>query len=137
MKLSRFGSALVAVVLLTPALFAAEDLTGKWTGAFVTSMNGGEPKDDVAYMVIKHAGAELTGTAGPSVDQQWPIVSGKVTVATVAGKESTKISFDVQLANGPLLHFDLELVDGHLKGNAKAEQDGMMMTAKVDVTRSK
>ena len=137
MNFSRFASVLVAIVLLTPGLFAAEDLTGKWTGSFKTSMNGGETKDDVAYMLIKHTGAELTGSAGPSVDQQWPIVSGKVTVASVAGKDSTKAAFDVQLAEGPLLHFDLELVEGHLKGNAKAEMDGMTMTAVVDVTKAK
>src|SRR5687768_4553871 len=131
MKLNRVASAFVAILLVAPALFAAEDLTGKWSGTFVVSMNGGAPESEGAYMVLKHSGKELTGTAGPSVDRQWPILKGTVTVSGTAPKETTKASFDVQDhgASAPPLHFELELIDGHLKGNAKAEQDGMTMTA--------
>ena len=139
MRSSRFISAAVAaVVLLTPALFAAEDLSGKWSGTFIISVNG-EQRDDVAYMVFKHTGTELTGTAGPNAAEQWPIVKGTVTVAKAEGKETTKASFDVQPegGNGPSMHFDLELVDGHLKGKAKAEQNGMTMSVVLDLTRVK
>ena len=140
MKLNRFASALVAVVLLAPAVFAAEDLTGKWSGAFIITMDGGDPRDDVAHMVVaKHAGAELTGSVGPNPDQQWPILKAKVDVVKADGKEVTKLSFDVQAEGGagPLIHFDLELVAGHLKGKAGAEADGRKMSAVVDLTRIK
>jgi hypothetical protein len=137
MKLSRITGVLVAILLIAPALLAAEDLTGKWGGSFITSMNGGTPKDDVAHMVLKQTGKELSGSAGPNADMQWPIVKGAITVAGTAPKETTKVSFDVQMAEGPVLHFDLDLVDGHLKGNAKAEMNGMTMSAVVDVTRLK
>ena len=139
MKLTRIASAFVAILFVAPSLFAAEDLTGKWSGTFVISMNGGAAQNEAAYMVLKHTGKELTGTAGPSVDRQWPILKGTVTVAGTAPKESTKVSFDVQDHGeaGPLMHFELELIDGHLKGNAKAEQDGMSMTAVLDLTRVK
>src|SRR5688572_10576693 len=102
-------------------------------------MNGGAQQNEAAYMVLKHVGKELTGTAGPSVDRQWTILKGTVVVSGTAPRESTKVSFDVQDhgASAPALHFELELIDGHLKGNAKAEQDGMAMTAVVDVTRVK
>ena len=139
MKLNRVVSAFVAMLLVAPTLFAAEDLTGKWTGSFIASMNGGASETETAYMVLKHAGKELTGTAGPSVDRQWPILKGTIVVSGTAPKESTKAVFEVQADNGsgPLLHFELELVDGHLKGNAKAEQGGMSMTAEIDLTRVK
>ena len=139
MKLSRVASALVVVLLLTPALFAAEDLSGKWTGSFVISINGGESRDDVAFMVLKHAGTTRTGTAGPNEGEQWPIAKGTITVTKAGDKESTKASFDVQPEGGagPALHFDLELIEGRLKGKAKAEQDGMTMTAVIDLARVK
>jgi hypothetical protein len=139
MKSSRFASAFVAILLLAPALFAAEDLTGTWTGSFVISMDGGTPSNDTAYMVLKHAGKELTGTAGPNADQQWAISKGTVAVAGAAGKETTKASFVVQPGegSGPPMQFELELIAGHLKGSAKAEQDGMKLSAVLDMTRVK
>jgi len=139
MKLNRIASAFVAILLVAPTLFAAEDLTGKWAGSFVISVNGGSPRDHTAYMVLKHTGKELTGTAGPSPAEQWAISEGTVAVAGAAGKETTKVSFAYQAGDGGglLMHFALELIDGHLKGNAKAGQDGLTMTAVVDVTRVK
>lgn len=137
MKLSRFAGAVVAVLLFTPSLFAAEDLTGKWSGKFVATMDGGTPNEDVAYMTFKQTGTDLAGTAGPGVDRQMPIQKGTIVVAKVGAKETTTASFDVQLEEGPVLHFELELIDGHLKGKAKAEQGGMTLTATVDVTRVK
>ena len=140
MKLNRLASVLVAIVLLAPAAFAAEDLTGKWAGSFIITMDGGDPRDDSAHMVVtKHAGAEFTGTVGPNADMQWPILKAKVDTVKADGKEVTKLSFDVQAegGQGPLLHFELELVAGHLKGKAKAEQDGRTMSAVVDLTRLK
>ena len=139
MKLNRIASVFIAVLLVVPTLFAAENLTGKWSGSFIVSMNG-LVENESAYMELKQAGKELTGTAGPSVDRQWPILKGTVLVSGQAPKETTKVSFEVQAAGdgaGPMLHFELELVDGHLKGNAKAEQNGMAMTAVLDLTRVK
>jgi hypothetical protein len=122
--------ALVCVIglllLLAPAM-AAEDLSGKWAGSFIITMDG-ETRDDVAYLVLKQNGAELTGTAGPNEQQQWAILKGKV--------EGNKVTFEVQ-TDEPLLKFELTLVDGHLKGEAKAEHEGKTMKAAVDVTRKK
>lgn len=139
MRLSRVCSALVAFLLVVPTLFAAEDLSGKWSGTFVISVNGGASRDDAAHMVLKHSGATLTGTAGPNESEQFPIAKGTVTVTKADGKEVTKASFEVQppADSGPPLQFDLELVGGRLKGNAKAEMDGMTMSAVVDLGRLK
>ena len=86
----------------------------------------GQTREDALYMVLKQAGTELTGTAGPNVNQQWPILKGKI--------EGAKVTFEVQ-TDEPLIKFDLLLADGHLKGDAKAEHQGRSMKAVVDAQR--
>ena len=116
------------VLFLAPALMAAEDLTGKWSGSFVIQSPDAEQKDSTAFMDIKHKEAEITGTAGENPDRQWAIQKGKV--------EGNKVIFEVQ-TEGPLVKFELTLVDGHLKGEAKAEHEGKSMKAAVDLQRQK
>jgi hypothetical protein len=78
---------LLALLLIAPVAGAQTDLTGTWTGPFIMTMDG-QTRDDTAMMVLKHKGAELTGTAGPNAEQQWPIVKGKV--------DGASLEFDVQ-----------------------------------------
>jgi hypothetical protein len=115
----------LTLVLVTALFAAADNVTGKWTGSFVVTRDG-ETKDSTAYMELKQNGTELTGTAGPSVEQQWTIQNGKV--------EGNKLTFSVQ-SDGPLVKFELTLADGHLKGEAKAEQEGRSMKAVLDLQR--
>jgi hypothetical protein len=116
-------------LLLASAMFAAssrtDNLTGKWSGTFIMTLDG-ETRDNTAYVDLKQTGTELTGTAGPNAEKQWPIQKGKV--------EGDKLNFEVQ-SDGPLIKFDLALVEGHLKGEAKAEHDGRSMKAVVDLQR--
>jgi hypothetical protein len=115
-------------MFLAPVLMAAEDLTGKWSGSFVMTFSDGGSKDSTAFMDIKQKEAEITGTAGESPDRQWAIQKGKI--------EGNKVIFEVQ-TEGPLIKFELTLVDGHLKGEAKAEHEGKSMKAAVDLQRQK
>lgn len=125
----RVYVALFALVLAS-SLHAAQatDLTGKWNGSFVITMDGQGPQDDSIYMTLTQKGNVLTGTAGPSAERQWTIVSGKI--------EGGKVTFEVQ-SEGPLVKFTLALADGRLKGSALAEMDGRKMSAVVDAARSK
>jgi hypothetical protein len=116
------------VLFLAPSLMAAEDFTGKWSGSFVTTFSDGDTKDAKAFMDLKQNGAEITGTAGESPDKQWAVQKGRV--------EGNRINFDVQ-TEGPLVKFELTLVDGHLKGEARAEHEGKSMKAAVDLQRQK
>ena len=138
-RASRLVSLFVIALLLTPALFAAEDLTGKWSGSFNITLGGMEPRESTVYMVVKHGGKDVTGTIGPNEGEQWPIQKGVVTVTGTAPKEMTKVTFSVQPEDGgsPPLQVELDLVDGHLKGTGKAEQGGMSMSAAIDMTRVK
>jgi hypothetical protein len=108
------------------ASLAAADLTGKWTGSFDTTGPDGEMKQSTAYMDLKQNGSEVTGTAGPNQNRQWPIMKGKI--------DGDQITFEVQ-SDGPLMKFELRLVDEHLKGEAHAERDGKTMKAKLDLTK--
>lgn len=131
--MTNCAALLVLALALSPALSAApatqdiKDLTGKWDGAFVISMNG-QQQDDVAHMDLTQKDKVITGTVGPSPDRQWPIIAGKV--------DGTKVTLEVQ-GDGPIIKFNLTLVEGRLKGDALADMNGQTMTAKVDVGRSK
>lgn len=116
------------VLFLAPALMAADDLTGKWSGSFVITFSDGDTRDSKAFMDLKQKGAELSGTAGEAPDRQWAIQKGKV--------EGNKITFEVQ-TEGPLVKFELTLTDGHLKGEANAEHEGKSMKAAIDLQREK
>jgi len=136
---SRIARVLAVVLLLSPVLYAAEDITGKWAGSFIVN-HGGQQENSTAHMVAKQAGADVTGTIGPNEDQQWPILKGKIATTKVDGKDVTKITFDVEVP-GPsgttLAHFALALTDGHLKGSAKAEENGAPIDALLDLQRIK
>ena len=122
------------VCTLLIALFAmtafAADVTGKWSGTFVKSSGAA----DTGYFDLKQKGAELTGTAGPAADRQSAIANGKITTL----KGVTTVTFEAQQpGGGPLIKFNLKLVDGHLKGGATAELNGEKREATVDVARVK
>ncbi|HEX5071269.1 MAG TPA: hypothetical protein VFV78_13720 [Vicinamibacterales bacterium] len=139
MTKSHFARLAVLVLLLSPNLFAsAEDLSGKWSGTFVISMGENPPRDDTAYMVATHKGADLTGSIGPNENEQFPILKGKVATVKESGKDVTKVSFDVQPENGPeTAHVELTMVDGHLKGKLTAEHEGQKISAVLDLARIK
>jgi hypothetical protein len=119
--------AAVCVVLFCLSIAMASDLTGKWSGSFQITRSDGETKDSQVFMELKQTGAQLTGTAGPNAGKQWPIQNGKI--------DGDKLSFEVQ-SDGPLIKFELTLSNEHLKGEAKAEQDGQSMKAAVDIQRA-
>jgi hypothetical protein len=114
---------------LRAAQTKAADVTGKWTGTFTKSTG----QADSAYFDLKQKGTELTGTAGPSAEQQMAISNGKVTDV----KGVTTLTFEAGQQGGPVIKFNLKLVDGHLKGGATAEANGEKREATVDAARVK
>lgn len=105
----------------------AVDLTGVWTGTFTRS--DGNPTG--AHLDLKQKGAELTGTAGPDLNQQVAIANGKITTE----KGVTSVVFEATQPSGLTIKFDLKLVDGRLKGKAIAEANGEKREATLDVGR--
>ncbi|HYN09871.1 MAG TPA: hypothetical protein VES67_20980 [Vicinamibacterales bacterium] len=124
--MTRLATLVVLIVSLV-SVSAAQDFTGKWSGSFVVTRPDGTLDTDGIYLDLKQTKTELTGTAGPSAEKQWPL-KGKI--------EGGKLLFEVQ-SDGPLIKFTLTLIDGHLKGDAAAEQEGKKLSAKVDAERVK
>jgi hypothetical protein len=126
----------LAAALLFAALpvFAAADLTGKWTGSFNPTGPDGQTQVDHVYMDLKQTGMEIKGQVGPDETKNWTILKGKI--------DGTKVNFDVDMKNpdggqSAVISFTLTLVDDHLKGSAAVDINGQKMTAAVDVTRTK
>jgi hypothetical protein len=106
----------------------AADVNGKWSGTFNVTGPDGEVKEETAFLVLKQNGSELTGTAGPREEEQFPIQKGKI--------EGDKITLEVT-TEGTVIKFDLVLAGDHIKGDANGTHDGQAMKAKLDVTRQK
>jgi len=118
---------LACTLLLALCAFTAfaADATGKWTGSFTPS--DGDPS--TGYVVIKQSGTEITGTAGPTADEQFPIVNGKI--------DGDKVTFDVSHPSGMTLKMSLVLDGDTLKGDVTANREGQSMKAKLDLKREK
>ena len=121
----KFVAALVIVFALTLSA-GAMDLTGTWSGSLKVTTPDGQAQDDSIHMILKQDGAKLTGTAGPSADQQMPIDKGVVT--------GNKATMEVAVGNGTF-KFDLTLDADHLKGDVTLSGGPEPMKAKVDATR--
>lgn len=107
--------------ILTAITLCAADVTGKWAGGAK-----GVEDENTAVLNLKQNGAELSGTAGPNDGQQWPITNGKI--------EGDKISFQLN-TDGPVVTFELSLVEDHIKGEATFNLDGQAKKVTLDLTR--
>lgn len=119
--------ALVAFASLPAA--ADVNVTGNWTGTFVSFSPDGESQDHTALLVLKQAGTTITGTAGPDENERFEITKGSI--------DGSKIVLELN-EDGHVVHFELTLADDRITGEAHATApDGRQMHAKLDVKRAK
>lgn len=107
---------------------SAADVTGTWSGTFIITMPDGKTNDDSVHLVLKQSGATITGTAGPSAEQQLPIAKGTIT--------GNRVSLELPIPDG-MFKFDVVLEGEHLKGDVIRTAAGQSMKAKMDATRVK
>jgi len=107
---------------------AAPDVSGTWSGSMIATGPDGQQRDNGVTLVLKQAGTEITGSAGPSADHQLPIQKGKI--------EGGKIALEVAVGEGTF-KFDLALQGEHIKGDVNAAPGEQQLKAKVDVTRAR
>jgi hypothetical protein len=136
--MKRVAPALILLLLLTPHLLAAEDLTGTWGGTLLMAMDGKE-KNGPMLMVLKQTGGTFTGTAGPDEKRQnAATVKGTVETVKRDGKAVTNVTLDLTPEGDDLaIRFALTLVDGRLQGKGQHEFEGRKMTGVLDVARLK
>jgi hypothetical protein len=115
-----------SLVLFAMTLSAA-DLTGKWSGTYDVTISDGQTLKGRVYMVLTQSGSDLTGTIGPDEQQQSQITKGKV--------ENERITFENQ-TEGPLMRFELRLVDEHIRGEGRGDMEGMKIQAKLEMARA-
>jgi hypothetical protein len=122
---------LLCVVALAALMMAAPvdiDLSGKWTGTFnIQGPDGAMLEQGAIVMNLKQTGAALTGTIGPSEEEQLPIVQGKV--------EGDKVTIEVKRGE-MAVKVDLTLTGERLKGGATLTGE-RPATAKIDAGRAK
>jgi opacity protein-like surface antigen len=106
---------------------AAADVSGKWSGTFTP-----EGRDaSSAFAVLKQSGTTVTGSAGPSENEQWPDLKGTI--------KGDKVVVEVKSASdGAVYKCDLVLAGDRLKGDVSAtSSDGRTLKAKMDIARVK
>ena len=118
---------LPALLLIALAAFGA-DVTGKYTGTVEFQNPDGEKHKGEVYMDLKQDGDKLTGVAGPSDSDAFPIANGKV--------DGDTLTFDVA-PHGPAMVMKMVLKhdNGKLKGEATSEREGVKMKALFELTR--
>lgn len=116
------------IFLLTLAAVGlmAADATGIWTGTLVVSKSDGTDKPGPAYLVLKQEGSKISGSAGPSADEQHPMSVGKA--------EDGAITFELPTGSA-VMKFKLQQTGEEIKGSVTRERDGETETAKLEVKR--
>jgi hypothetical protein len=107
---------------------AGTDVTGKWTGTASSTTAEGQTRDGTAVLNLKQTGAEITGSVGPTDDNQHTITKG-----TIDGDRITLEVVDAQLT----IKFNLTLAGDRIAGDAVITDEGVNLKGKIDVKRAK
>jgi hypothetical protein len=113
----------ICVFLFFAVALMAADISGKWTGAVKGEL---EAQGQIAELSLKQNGAEITGTAGSSGGDSWPIQNGKF--------EDDRVTFDITAEEIPV-HFELRLQDDHLKGTVTYQEGGQKHEVSLELRR--
>jgi ketosteroid isomerase-like protein len=104
-----FSCLLVVAVLPAIGQSSVPSPAGKWTGVFDIVHGDGSVDPDGAFFELKLENGALSGMAGSAPDKMSPISNARF--------DGTNMRFDVS-ANSRVVHFELKVADGHLKGDA-------------------
>jgi hypothetical protein len=117
-----------ALAVFAGFALADVDVTGKWSGSFNPVGPNGETKESTAVLILKQSGADITGSVGPTEDEQYPIKTGKI--------DGNKITLEAD-HDGHTLKLELVLSAERITGEAHMSGEGETMKAKIDVGRAK
>jgi hypothetical protein len=112
-----------------PAAATTADFAGRWEGTVEIPVQGGDPQQQPALLILKEDGLTLAGTAGDTDDHLMAVREVKLS--------GSEILFLIGQEDGSDMQVHLRLADGHLVGDAtKSTPDGPF-TVKVDLVRVK
>jgi len=103
---------------------ASPDVSGKWSGSFTPESGDG----GTAYLILKQNGSAITGTAGPSVDQQWAIQSAKISGSTITMEVKDPDS-------GAVYKCTMTLSGKKMTGDVDVAVGGQNVKGKLDLTK--
>jgi hypothetical protein len=103
---------------------ASAGISGEWSGEWEVSPDGGPGPH---YMVLKQNGETVTGTAGPSPEQQLPIRNGKLV--------GDALTFDIGIPNGPSIRFEFKVLGAAMQGEAVLTMNGVERKFKLTAKR--
>ena len=118
----------VLAALAASIAIADTNITGKWTGSFKSIGPDGDARESTAVIMLKQNGSEITGTVGPTDNDQQMAVKGKI-----EGDKITLTSED----EGRAITFVLVLAADRITGDMNMVHSGQTAKAKLDVTRVK
>ena len=118
---------LMCLLLLCTLALTAAELTGRWSGTFDVAKSDGDAKQSTAYMDLKEIDGVVTGTAGPTTEEQWPLRKGKL--------DGQKLTFEVETDHG-IIAFEVKFDGASIIGTASGTSaEGEKMSAKVNLKR--
>ncbi len=113
--------------LLLAAFSYSADVGGVWRGTVAGERPDGTfSEEKPAFLTLKQDGNKITGKAGPSDEETFPLENGVI--------EGDVVTFDLTTPNATM-KFHLKLKDNSLEGDAKAEQDGKKRRALMKFTK--
>ena len=124
---------LIGMLLLGALAVCAADVSGTWSGRLDLGRKG---KGGPFLLTLKQSGHTLSGTGGPSNDEQQPIQNTRM--------EGGKITFELALMNRnglrTVCHFALTIKDDAIGGDGEVPNENgapMPVTVSLKRTRSK
>lgn len=113
---------LVALVAMTAA---AADVTGKWSGSFTLGDAGGD--GGTAFLVLKQSGTTISGTAGGTEAEQFPLENAKI--------DGNKITGTVNASDGNTYSVSLTVDGDKMSGDLTITGGGQTMKGKITLKR--
>jgi hypothetical protein len=103
-------------------------VTGKWSGAVSIKNEAGETQSQPVFLILTQDGKKLTGTGGPSEEEQgFNIDNGVV--------DGNKVTFDVTVEDSSY-HSSAQFTENELNGETIREQaNGVKVTFKLALKR--
>lgn len=114
----------ILAVALTAFAAIATAVTGTWTGTLTP--DGRDPTP--AVLVLRQEGTIVTGTAGGSDDERYPLRHGTI--------KDDIVTFEVEAGEG-LMRFELKLSGDDLTGVVVREREGQQQKAGLLLKRAR